>query len=32
MKNNTPPSVARGKGFTVAPMMDGEDKPMKSVL
>jgi hypothetical protein len=26
----TPPPVARGKLFAVAPMMDGEDKPKKS--
>jgi hypothetical protein len=31
MTNNTPPLVARGKVFSVAPMMDGDDKVTKSM-
>jgi hypothetical protein len=30
MTNTTPPPVARGKVFAVAPMMDGADNPKKS--
>jgi hypothetical protein len=30
MFNNTPPTVARGKVFAVAPMMDGDEKTNKS--
>jgi hypothetical protein len=31
MFNHTPPLVARGKAFAVAPMMDGEDSLKKSI-
>jgi hypothetical protein len=32
MTNNTPLLGARGKLFAIAPMMDGEDKSMKSIV
>jgi hypothetical protein len=31
MNHSTPVSVARDKVFAVAPMMDGEDNPKKSI-
>jgi hypothetical protein len=31
MKDNTPPAVARGKVFAVAPMLDGADNTRKSI-
>jgi hypothetical protein len=32
MMNNTPPQVARGKVFAIAPMMDGNENPNKTMV